>query len=1008
MSKDFPEYFAGIPTGRYNRRRPAVASHYASGDVDSPGIVEAQNYLWTKNRTLMGSQHWDPPHVQDSRTFNQTDDSTDDTNVLNLHSIRLGGKLKRPLIGISGGTAYEYELGIYGSNIWVRFDIYTYNPTRTKVTDHILSNSQNEPDWDISGYNIDASNIPVNNHLYAEIHTRKEDTSGAPAGNLFQIAMWEANPIFPADSVKSYIYQPSITGDPSLFIVRGDMDGLGISSEPSLVGTFPVDGQTSGTASASVALNAQTNVNSSLQATGNASGNVKGAVWMQGSVNGTGLTSNPSIIDNAFIQLNALGKGEGTTSVSAETTLSAEASSNSTVNASVLPADILNASAIGDGIASATLNGNRPVSGSVTGEGTFNASLSRQRNLLANALAEGTHTTHLSKTQPITLNTLTGKGTTSSVLSGLFPLDGMHAEGTGSASVKNEFIRHDYSEWLQSHLSDQNSSATAIWPADDTDSPTEEIVNGNDGTIASDNVTFDESPLVDDDRSSWTMDPANGTTNLYEEFPDATATDIGQSGENFTVFGWFNIPEEDNGDNWGTWLFNKGAINVELKNGNLSLEVQGYNSTNSYPLSTGTYLFVIVRDGSDFKLYIDGTRKETISVNGSANLSGTTSGVWNDYQSAFYPMPIGMDVHGIVRGTALTGSQIQQMYDAGINRVNTDDWFGASASSQGTASTSVDVKGTPVELTGSVTGSASSSAVTEPQTALTASSQGTGDSALKMEKDVFKDLSAGLKGTGSSSGIVRDRHFVYGDMTGTGNASSSVTLQQPYHKWLQSYLSDQSKPANAIWTSDETSGTTDGDIVNGHDGTLNGSPTLGANPVITDGNSFQFDGTDDYSQVPDSNDLDGGVSNPFTILTWVQFTQNELDNNFGVFFNKGGAINSDSLYILRTFGTDVRATVEDGSGNSANGVHSGTMQADTPHLVGLQLNSVGEVFAVLDDSREVVGYNSSLGSASNPNDLFFGMRGDGSGNIKGRFDVRLFTPHVLTDSEIQKIYNEGI
>lgn len=106
----------------------------------------------------------------------------------------------------------------------------------------------------------------------------------------------------------------------------------------------------------------------------------------------------------------------------------------------------------------------------------------------------------------------------------------------------------------------------------------------------------------------------------------------------------------------------------------------------------------------------------------------------------------------------------------------------------------------------------------------------------------------------------------------------------------------------AYWRFEETSGTTATDeTANSHDGTWNGSPTLGATGKV--GNAVTLDGSDDYMDPGNLGDFGSDCAAAFTIEFWFKFTTTDQET---VFTGWNGNSGETLLHIhLNTSGNSV-------------------------------------------------------------------------------------------------------
>lgn len=229
-----------------------------------------------------------------------------------------------------------------------------------------------------------------------------------------------------------------------------------------------------------------------------------------------------------------------------------------------------------------------------------------------------------------------------------------------------------------------------------------------------------------------------------------------------------------------------------------------------------------------------------------------------------------------------------------------------------------------------------------------------------------------------------------------------------YAEWLRDYLIAEGVPATSIWAMDDSAlSTTMVDLLGNHDGTFEGGPTLGADPLVDDdGTSVGMDGVDDYGSVPHAAALNPDTGS-FTAIGWVYVPQSQIDGAIDTsLFSKESGTNR---YLCRVKGStgDVRVFFGDGEAevNRTVGLKVGA------HMVGLRADRSTQTFHALLDTGKSGGADiSAVGSVSPTSDLSWGSRADAGATDfhNGRIDVGAIIPHALTDAQLQKIYNVGI
>jgi len=214
------------------------------------------------------------------------------------------------------------------------------------------------------------------------------------------------------------------------------------------------------------------------------------------------------------------------------------------------------------------------------------------------------------------------------------------------------------------------------------------------------------------------------------------------------------------------------------------------------------------------------------------------------------------------------------------------------------------------------------------------------------------------------------------------------------------------------WPLDETSGTI---VMDYSESNKNGTCTSTYCPTTTTGlinsNSKNFDSSDDYFEISDESYWDNIFNgyNPFSISVW--FKNNAAADKFFIkkgndpyFFGFGFADSGSRLYLFIKRGSDsssirVRNTVDSqniGTWTQFSVTYNGSGSADgVKFYIGntLQTNNVR---------------NNSLGSQLLTNEpLQLGKMAWGSGSINGALEEVKVWNRVLTEEEIQALYNSG-
>ena len=200
---------------------------------------------------------------------------------------------------------------------------------------------------------------------------------------------------------------------------------------------------------------------------------------------------------------------------------------------------------------------------------------------------------------------------------------------------------------------------------------------------------------------------------------------------------------------------------------------------------------------------------------------------------------------------------------------------------------------------------------------------------------------------------------------------------------------------------------------NGNDGTVNGS-TLSTDRFGNENRAYSFDGMDDYILVPDTDYLD--ITTDGTILGWVNIPSTFSPPSIGVgFITK--MLHSTGMYsydIMIGHGDPLFACgISDGS----NGLYvysyltdPDSLYDDFWHLLTFTWDNE-ELKLYLDDNPANYITNTTNGAQISNWDLHIGRRAYASSTnwkyFKGYIDDIRIYKRVLTEDEIQALYNEG-
>jgi hypothetical protein len=182
---------------------------------------------------------------------------------------------------------------------------------------------------------------------------------------------------------------------------------------------------------------------------------------------------------------------------------------------------------------------------------------------------------------------------------------------------------------------------------------------------------------------------------------------------------------------------------------------------------------------------------------------------------------------------------------------------------------------------------------------------------------------------------------------------------------------------------------------NGHTGTVFGA-TWNSDGVI--GGSCSFDGTDDYIDIPDADDLDASV---ISVSAWVDLAGPDLTMAIA---SKHSLPDDTGWIVFRFLDNDFRFSAGNGTWPSLN--------IETPNVYSQGWHHVVAVNSETEAKLYVDGQLAAQGSGTviSPNNksIYLGRnRDNGVRYLDGRLDdIRLYCG-VLAESDITNLYNAG-
>jgi len=175
------------------------------------------------------------------------------------------------------------------------------------------------------------------------------------------------------------------------------------------------------------------------------------------------------------------------------------------------------------------------------------------------------------------------------------------------------------------------------------------------------------------------------------------------------------------------------------------------------------------------------------------------------------------------------------------------------------------------------------------------------------------------------------------------------------------------------------------------------SPTWTSGKI---GNALSFDGTNDYVEVPDSDNLD--VSNEITVEVWLK-TSASQDNGDGIIV-KG----TPFTYLLQAWDGKINPGVfiSDGTWCGSGWLSTKSVFDGSWHHLALTFDGTDQKFyidGILDTTKACSGQ-----IRTNDANLYLGWRPDGNYYFNGIIDEPRIWNIALTSDQIQSIYQKGV
>jgi len=234
-----------------------------------------------------------------------------------------------------------------------------------------------------------------------------------------------------------------------------------------------------------------------------------------------------------------------------------------------------------------------------------------------------------------------------------------------------------YAQWLDSYLIEQGKEAESIWALDESAGATTVDLKGNNGGTYQGGPTLGTPPVVDDGGVSVDFDGVDDAVRV----PDDPGIDFGAS-DSFTIFGWVTFDQSFFDNSKSGCLFGKeGAGGSEyilrVRGGLSDIRVflgDGNNapSRTAAPISADTphLIGVLVdRGAGTFWPILDGGLGTPGGLSDLGSLENASDLYWGERSDGTGFLEGRIDACAVVRH-ALTGDEIQKIYDVGIDRSN--------------------------------------------------------------------------------------------------------------------------------------------------------------------------------------------------------------------------------------------------------------------------------------------------------------------------------------------------
>ena len=268
------------------------------------------------------------------------------------------------------------------------------------------------------------------------------------------------------------------------------------------------------------------------------------------------------------------------------------------------------------------------------------------------------------------------------------------------------------------------------------------------------------------------------------------------------------------------------------------------------------------------------------------------------------------------------------------------------------------------------------------------------------------DMTFGASNRGGTPNYETDASF---DEIAIFNAALSSSQVSTIYNSGDAYDLDGHSNLEGWWRMEEGSGTSIADSSsNSNTATLVNGPTFSSDVPFSSVYALEFDGTDDYVEVSDHNDLSFGNSSTdsaFTMAGWVKLDATSLQR----FITKSGA--STAEYIFGTGGGSnlLLALYDDTTSVVRYRLSSGTLSTGTWTHVAVT-HSGGTIKLFINGSEDS-GTSGDVGSYTamhnSTGTVRLGAYQNSSQYTNGKLDELAIWDEALTSAEITAIYNSG-